>query len=231
MESTMAVQLVVCDLAGTTVHDNQDVHKVLQRALAEHGVHISLSDANEVMGIPKPVAIEKLLAKRYTGSRRVDEFWIHSIHNDFVRYMIDFYTNDESVKEKEGASETFRKLKESKLKIVVDTGFDRPITNPLLERLGWEREGLIDGSVTSDEVERGRPYPDMIYKAMEIAGVSDVQAVAKVGDTTSDLQEGKAAGCRYVIGVTTGAFSKAELEREFHTHLVSELKELIPIIT
>ena len=226
----MAIELVVFDLAGTTVKDNKDVHRVLQQALQQHGVAISIEDANDVMGIPKPVAIEQLLRKRYTGSKSITENWIDEIHRIFVRQMIDFYKYDSSVGEKDGTSDTFRMLKERKLKVVVDTGFDRPITAPLLERLGWQKANLIDASVTSDEVPRGRPYPDMIFRAMELTGVRDARAVVKVGDTASDLQEGNAAGCSLVIGVTTGAFSHEQLLKEKHTHLVSSLLDIPEII-
>jgi phosphonatase-like hydrolase len=226
----MAIELVVFDLAGTTVKDNKDVHRVLQQALQQHDVAISIEDANDVMGIPKPVAIEQLLRRRYTGTKAITEHWIDDIHRIFVQQMIDFYKYDSSVGEKDGASETFRKLKERKLKVVVDTGFDRPITMPLLERLGWEKANLIDASVTSDEVPRGRPYPDMIFRAMELTGIRDARAVAKIGDTASDLQEGNAAGCSLVIGVTTGAFSREQLLKENHTHLINHLLELPEII-
>jgi phosphonatase-like hydrolase len=226
----MAIQLVVFDLAGTTVKDNKDVHRVLQQALQQHGVSISIDDANDVMGIPKPVAIEQLLRKRYTGTKSITENWIDDIHRIFVQQMIDFYKHDLSVGEKDGAGATFRMLKERKLKVVVDTGFDRPITTPLLDRLGWQKENLIDASVTSDEVPRGRPYPDMIFRAMELTGIRDVRAVAKVGDTASDMQEGNAAGCSLVIGITTGAFSREQLLKEKHTHLVNSLPEIPEII-
>ena len=36
----MAIELVVFDLAGTTVKDNQDVHRMLWQALSRHGVEI-----------------------------------------------------------------------------------------------------------------------------------------------------------------------------------------------
>src|SRR5688572_589867 len=186
----MAIQLVVFDLAGTTVHDNQDVHRVLKQALANAGVEISMTDANDVMGIPKPVAIRQLLEKRYKGDRPIYEAWIHAIHEDFVKEMVSFYKHDPGIREREGVSDVFQKLKESKLKVVVDTGFDRQITDPLLERLGWKKRNLIDESVTSDEVPRGRPYPDMIFRAMVLTGVSNPAHVAKIGDTASDLQEG-----------------------------------------
>jgi phosphonatase-like hydrolase len=143
--------------------------------------------------------------------------------------MVRFYENDPTVAEKDGVSETFRKLKQRKLKVAIDTGFDRKITDSILDRLGWVRHHLIDASVTSDEVPRGRPYPDLIYKAMELTHVNDSQCVAKVGDTASDLLEGNSAGCGWVIGVTTGAFSKADLQKEKHTHLIENVREVLEI--
>jgi len=226
----MAIELVVFDLAGTTVKDNQDVHRVLWHALSRQGVEISMDDANAVMGIPKPVAIRLLLEKRYKGNRPITFDWINEIHNAFVREMIEFYKTDPSVGEKPGVYNTFKKLKQSKLKVVVDTGFDRQITDPLIERLGWKHEGLIDGSVTSDEVMRGRPFPDLIFKAMELTNVMDARNVAKVGDTVSDLQEGDAAGCGWIIGVTTGAFSREVLQKEKHTHLIENIEEVLEIL-
>ncbi|MBL7858596.1 MAG: HAD hydrolase-like protein [Cyclobacteriaceae bacterium] len=226
----MKIELVVFDLAGTTVKDNQDVHRVLQRALALFDVEISVHDANAVMGIPKPVAIRELLQKRYFGDRPITDGWISEIHKAFVSEMIAFYENDQGVGEKEGVTETFRSLKRAGIKVVVDTGFDRQIVDPLLTRLGWVKNNLIDGSVTSDEVLRGRPFPDLIFKAMEITGVTDPLRVAKVGDTVSDLEEGTAAGCALVIGVTTGAFSREELHESKHTHLIGQLSEVLEIL-
>lgn len=226
----MAIELVVFDLAGTTVKDNNDVHRILQKALAHHGVEISIDDANTVMGIPKPVAIRQLLEKRSHSHRPITEDWIDEIHKVFVDQMIEFYKTDPSVGERAGVYNTFKKLKQNKLKVVVDTGFDRQITDPLLERLGWKRENLIDASVTSDEVVHGRPFPDLIYRAMELTNITDPKNVAKVGDTASDMQEGTAAGCGLVIGVTTGAFSRKDLQKEKHTHLIENVQEILEIL-
>lgn len=226
----MSIALVVFDLVGTTVKDNKDIHKVLLKTLAEHDVAISIEDANEVMGIPKPDAIKQLLQKRHTGRKSITAEWINTIHVSFVERMIQFYKYDPSVEEKDGVSETLRKLKQSKLKVIVDTGFDRQIADPLLDRMGWLKNNLIDGSVTSDEVSRGRPFPDMVFRAMEMAGVSDIQQVVKVGDTASDIQEGLLAGCKYVIGVTSGAFSRTQLEQENPTHLIHHISELHAIV-
>jgi phosphonatase-like hydrolase len=224
----MKPQLFVFDLAGTTVKDNQYVHRVLQKALLKESVSISISEANQIMGIPKPVAIEKLLTDK--GFTNISPGWIDHIHSNFVEEMIRFYETDERVGEKEGVSETFRILKSHGIKVAVDTGFDRPITEAILKRLKWKENNLLDVSVTSDEVAQGRPFPDLIFKAMKLAGVTEAASVAKVGDTASDMQEGTRAGCTWVIGVTTGSYSHDELLKQPHTHLVENLLEVLPIV-
>ena len=226
----MKIELALFDLAGTTVRDNKDVHRVLQSALAQHAVHISIDDANAVMGIPKPVAIRSLLELRDTSGHPVTEGWIDDIHRLFVAEMIRFYEEDAGVGEKEGVSETFRALHALGIKVAVDTGFDRAITAPLLRRLGWIENGLIDASVTSDEVPRGRPHPDLALKAMSLTGIASALSVAKIGDTVSDLEEGTAAGCGLVIGVTTGAFTREELSQSKHSFLIERIPEVLDLV-
>ncbi len=221
-------KLIVFDLAGTTVNDNKDVPRILQSIFKKIHTRISIQEACEVMGIPKPVAIRMLLERHKYPY--ISEMLVLEMHAHFVAKMSKFYQQHESVIEKEGASDVFKICKQHGIKVVVDTGFDRSIVVPLLERMGWEKKKLIDGSVTSDEVANGRPYPDMIYKAMELTGVTDIASVAKVGDTMSDIQQGTTAGCPWVIGVTTGAYTHDELQKGPHTHLVQNLVEILPIL-
>jgi phosphonatase-like hydrolase len=220
-------KLVVLDLAGTTVQDNQDVERVLQEAFASYDIRVDPKAVKEAMGYPKPVAITRLLMSH--------QAWQHSdklvaaIHDEFISRMISFYQNDPEVVEKPGVSSTLAALKNEGIVVAVDTGFDRQITDHLLHRMGWIGKKLVDVSVTSDEVIQGRPFPDLIYRAMSLAQISDPATVAKVGDTASDIQEGKAAGCGWVIGVTTGAFSREALERHQPTQLIDQIPELLPI--
>ncbi len=225
------IRLVVFDLAGTTVRDRDNVHSFLQEALRKEGIAISRDEANAVMGIAKPVAIRQLLEAKLEDRSRITASWIDHIHGRFLAGMRDFYRYDPAVSEKEGVSDTFRALRARGIKIAVDTGFDRSITEAILDRVPWREAGLLDASVTSDEVARGRPFPDMIHRAMQLTGVADPSAVAKVGDTASDLLEGQAAGCRWVIGVTTGAFREEELRPYPHTHLIRQVSELLPLLT
>lgn len=226
----MSIKLVICDMAGTTVHDNDDVNICFQAALESTGLEITRDDINEVMGLRKPDAIRMILEKKLEDHSDITDEYIHELHDVFLKKMIDFYTNDPRVKEVEGASDFFRTLKKNGIIVGLDTGFSKDIMDTIIERLGWKRDGLIDVAVASDEVENGRPHADMIKKAMGIVGVESMSEVAKVGDTPADLNEGKNAGCTYNIGVLSGAYTKEELESYTYTHLVDSVKDIPPIL-
>ncbi|MBS0029506.1 phosphonatase-like hydrolase [Chitinophaga sp. 22321] len=225
----MGIELVVFDIAGTTLHDESNVAKVLQQTIQLAGVSVTVEEVNEVMGYAKPYAIRYLLQQKQ-DNRYSDQVFITQLHDRFVEDMKTYYATHPAVREKEGVSAVFAALKAKGIKVALDTGFDRAITNVILERVGWQQQGLIDAVATSDQVPFGRPYPYMIYNIMEELEIRSIQSVAKAGDTISDLEEGTNAGCRYVIGVTTGAYTREELEKGPHTHLVATLDELLSIL-
>jgi phosphonatase-like hydrolase len=212
-------------MAGTTVRDDDAVNTCLRDALADAGVHAGRDAVNAVMGIPKPLAIAAVLRGNRPAQEPTPEL-ISRIHENFLGRMIRFYQTDPRVGEMPGAAATFRQLRQAGIKVGLDTGFSRPIVNAILDRLVWSPTGLLDTTVASDEVPRGRPHPDLLFEAMRRTGITDVQAVAKVGDTPSDLQEGAAAGCALVVGVTNGTHTRAQLESHPHTHLIASLFEL-----
>jgi len=224
------IDLVVLDMAGTTVQDDDAVNHCLRAALAETGVGVTRDEVNEVMGMPKPVAIALLLERRKYPGKSAPAAEVSSIHSDFLQRMISFYRTDPAVREIDGASEIFRQLRQAGLKLALDTGFSRDIVDAILSRLGWAGKELLHATVASDEVPRGRPHPDLVLRAMQLTGVTDARRVAKVGDTPSDLQEGRAAGCGLVIGVTNGSHTRAQLEPHPHTHLIDNLRELPGIL-
>jgi len=217
------IELVVFDMAGTTVNDDDGVNRCVRDALSHVDVTVSREAVNTVMGIPKPMALKYLIEQ----SARLDLLdRIEAIHANFVVRMIRFYQTDPSVHEIPGASETFRQLRRAKIKVALDTGFSREIVDVILPRLGWSVPQTLDATVCSDEVPHGRPHPDMIQKLMAELGVGDPARVAKVGDTPSDLQEGSNTHCGLVIGVTGGSHSADQLRSHAHTHLIGTVAEL-----
>lgn len=222
----MEPTLTVFDMAGTTVHDGDAVHHHLAMALASHSVTADRDEINAVMGIPKPIAIRTILESRLPFGGLADREEVEAIHRDFLTTMLSYYRSSPEVRAVEGAEETFAILRSAGIKIALDTGFSRPIADAIVERLGWLREGLVDAVVTSDDVSRGRPHPEMIYRAMRLTGTIDPEAVAKIGDTPSDLKEGHAAGCGWIVGVTGGSHTAEQLAAYPHTHLIHTVAEL-----
>ena len=100
-----------------------------------------------------------------------------------------------------GASELFAILRSRGIKVALTTGFPRQIADVIIEELGWAHR--IDLSVCSDEVERGRPSPDMILKVAQEFDIDPYDTI-KVGDTFSDMKAGFEAGCSVVLGTIYG---------------------------
>jgi phosphonatase-like hydrolase len=220
----MKIELVVFDMAGTTVSDDDSVSRCVKESLKAAGLTVSTEDVNTVMGLPKPEAIALLVERsplRDSLRDRVDQ-----IHRDFVARSINFYANDPSVHEVPAAGSVFERLKLSGIRVALDTGFSRAIASVILDRLGWTRSRLIDATVCSDEVPRGRPFPDMIFKVMEELAITDAHRVAKVGDTPADLEQGHRAGCGMVVGVLSGTHSREQLNPHPHSHLIDSIAQL-----
>ena len=108
----------------------------------------------------------------------------------------------------------------------MNTGYDRKTACSLLDQLNWTLDKEYDLLVTADDVERGRPYPDMILLAMKKMGIELSSSVIKIGDSAIDIEEGKAAGCRLSLGVTTGAQTKEQLQTADPSDIIQSLTEI-----
>jgi phosphonatase-like hydrolase len=226
----MAIKLVVFDMAGTTVKDNHEVSKAFYDALKAYNYHVPLEAIDKLMGYEKTAAIRQMLQLHEPDQEKITDELIHHIHRIFVENMINYYRSSPGIAPLPHVEETFAALKEDGVQIGLNTGFSRDIAQTIVDRLKWAEKGLIDHVVGSDEVELGRPHPFMIQKMMQEGGIESSDEVAKVGDTEVDIREGQNAGCRYVIGITTGSFSRDELEKYHPTHLIDNIAQVIDII-
>jgi phosphonatase-like hydrolase len=225
----MHIELVLFDMAGTTVRDDDAVNVCLREALAQK-TGVTRDEVNKVMGLPKPIAIRLLLEEKLGGPGQVSSGTVDLVYQDFLARMLEHYRTAPGIEPMPHTLDTFCRLKEAGVHLALDTGFSRPIVDAILERLGWNEGGLLDATVASDEVSRGRPHADLALRAMELTGVREPERVAKVGDTPSDLQEGIAAGCGLVIGVTNGSHTREQLSAHTHTHLIGSLAELPDLV-
>lgn len=224
----MEYRLAVFDMAGTTVAEGGAVYRALYDTLGERGLSVSQEALHQVKGTDKREALRMLIESSPLSEELIPE--LSTLHDSFVKRLLHFYETDPTVTEVEGTSDTFDWLRQHDIKVALNTGFNRQTAQVLIDRLGWERRGLIDSSITSDEVERGRPYPFMIATLMDRFNIVDPGAVIKIGDAPSDLREGYNSGCGLVIGVLGGSSSREQLEIHPHHHLIESVARLPELI-
>ena len=213
------LQLMVFDMAGTTVRDGGQVPAAFAQALRECDIDLSDDQLANVRGASKREAIAELVA-RHAGPAwqgRADEVYV-----SFVRHLErEFGAGVEPIA---GAEETLRFLRSHGIRIALTTGFDREVAGMLLDALRWR--DLADAFVCGDDVVRGRPAPYLIFQAMQATGVDCVHRVGALGDTALDLQAGYNAGVKLNLGALSGVHDRARLSAQPHTHLLGSVAEL-----
>lgn len=215
-------------MAGTTVADDNAVAKAFINAFGKNGITISEQDVNPLMGYKKTMAIQIVLEKLGIES---DEELIEKIHDNFTEEMINYYESSPEVKPVANTEEILMSLKEKGVRIALNTGFPRSVALAIMDRFQWGEKGLVDDFIASDEVESGRPDPFMIRQLMYSAGIDDPAEVAKIGDTEVDINEGRNAGCGLVVAVTTGAYSREQLQDYQPDYIIDSLTELPSLIS
>ena len=214
------VELVIFDMAGTTVDDVIDgvplVLKSYDDAFRRYGVEVPMEVLNEQRGRDKLTVIREL------GGERAEE-----IFDSFVGVLM---ANTGRVREMPGASEAFRSLRESGVKVALNTGFPREVAEGIIESLGWERDGLVDSWVCSEMVGKSRPDPAMILELMKRFSVEDPRRVVKVDDTAKGIEEGLNAEA-ITLGVLTGTQSKERLETANPAEVIPSVTQIVSYLS
>src|SRR5260221_9594364 len=153
----MNIELVIFDMAGTTVRDDDAVSICLRQAL-DAKTSVTRDEVIVVMELPKPIAIRLLLEQKLSGTAAVTNTMVESVYQDFLGRMLQHYRTARGIGPMPHTLETFHQLKHAGVRLALDTGFSRPIVDAILERLNWKKGGLLDATVASDEVKNGRPH-------------------------------------------------------------------------
>lgn len=198
-----AYELVVLDLAGTTVVDDGLVEEAFARAwdrvkATDQGRKAALEYVRATMGQSKIDVFRAL----------TDETTAQELNRAFERSFRELI-EDGRAEAIPGAEDTIRALRARGLKVAFTTGFARPTADGILHSLKWT--DLADVVLTPADAGRGRPAPDLNLTAAIRTRVSSVAAMVCVGDTESDAAAGRAAGAGLVVGVLTGGRSEATL--------------------
>lgn len=216
--------LVCLDMAGTTVRDDGVVDEAFTMALQSVGIardsprfESARIYVHATMGQSKADVFAALLDPEPAAAATAE----------FARAYEGIVAGG-GVSPIRGALGVLDALRHRGVMVCLTTGFAPSTREALIASLGWA--GHIDLALSPSDCGRGRPHPDMIVGAMQRLGVSEAGAVAVVGDTTSDLASGNAAGAGAVIGVLSGAHDSATLSSVPHTALIVDVTELIGVL-
>lgn len=221
--TNLPVELVVFDIAGTLIEDHDEVTSAFHAAFQANGIHVTREELREWKGGAKREVI-----RHFAGAQAdsPNEGLVEKTFADFRRLLEESYI--QSLKPIADAENAVRELRRLGLRTATNTGFYGQFRDTILERLGWR--DLFDANVSSDDVEHGRPAPDMIFRAMEVTGVRDAAKVMAVGDTPLDLQAAHQARTGAAVGVLTGVHGRERLQREPHTHILESVADIPKIL-
>jgi phosphonoacetaldehyde hydrolase len=202
---TRTIATVIFDWAGTLVdYGCFAPTMVFVEGFRRFGVDITVAEARAPMGLHKRDHIAAVLA-----GERVAAAWA-AVHGalptdaDVQRIFDDFAPRQIAVIARyampiPGIVEMLAGLRAQGIKIGSCTGYSRPMMDALLPAAAAHGV-MVDVSVTPDEVPAGRPAPFMIYQNALALAAAPLWTMIKVGDTPSDMAEGRNAGV-WTVGV------------------------------
>ncbi|MCU1405200.1 MAG: haloacid dehalogenase, partial [Glaciihabitans sp.] len=218
----VAIELVVLDMAGTTVVDDGIVERAFERAARRVGLDgyrpldAALQYVRDTMGQSKIEVFRHLTdgdeAAAQTANREFENAYAELIGEVGVDAI-------------PGAEATINSLRASGIKVALTTGFSPETRDAVLARLDWE----VDAALSPADAGRGRPAPDLVLAALIATRASSVAAVAVVGDTISDVRSGRNAGAGLVIGVLTGAHTREQLEAAGADLVLESVRDLASV--
>jgi phosphonatase-like hydrolase len=237
--SVHQIELVVLDMAGTTVTDQHEVEACFAKAARQTGIEATDEEILAVQGLAKRFVFQLFWRKQLGENHPEVEIKVDESYAVFKEILEKHYRT-QPVYPTVGCLELFSYLKKNGIKVALTTGFYREVTDIILGKLGWlegldahrigDESTIIQASISSDEVAQGRPAPDMIFKAMRLLGVADAKRVINAGDTPSDLGSGKTAGVYLNLGVTNGTHTTEQLTGHPHDALLGSIDEIINIL-
>lgn len=215
------LQLVVFDIAGTSVRDNGFVERAFLSVSQRHQLDLNAAWIKPRMGVHKLAVMREALEHTDNAAGTTPE----QLAAEFEQ-SIDDEVQAGNAPAMPGFIELFNDLRAAGVQVAFTTGFSRTTAETVLKGASIAYETLV----ASDEVAQGRPAPDIVHEAMRRSGVDDPSRIAVVGDTPNDLGSAMNAGAALAIGVGHGTHRLDDLADHPHTHLAQNMNALRDIL-
>lgn len=113
-----------------------------------------------------------------------------------ARVVMDRLVDEHDLPKKPGLVQLLEELERRRLPAVVCTSTRRATTEGYLKRAGVER--FFRGLVCGDDVQRGKPDPEVFLKGAALAGTAPERCMV-LEDSPNGIRAGAAAGCKAVM--------------------------------
>ena len=176
---------VIFDLDGVLADSEPWWNQIDAKLLAEYGVSYRGEYHRNVLGVSYRLAVE-FYKNAFQISASAEELMRQrgEIAPDFFANRVDLFPS---------AKTTLEQLREMKLALAVATSSVSASARPLLERTGIR--SLFSVVITGDEVQQGKPHPDIYLRAAKKLGISP-EACLVIEDSLAGIAAGKAANMR-----------------------------------
>jgi AHBA synthesis associated protein len=154
-------------------------------------------------------ALNRFKHQELTRNEFIKTYWGHDLKQNLRRLQLNpevaqfcnitYGNHIDFIKIYPDTKRTLKQLTSYKKAIITNTPTD--CARQILRKFSIEQ--YFEVVITSDDVVKAKPDPEIVFKACERLGV-DAKTVLLVGDTESDVKAGKAAGCT-VVGLNITA--------------------------
>ena len=225
------IEAVIFDWAGTTVDYGCFAPvQAFSEVFTEFGIIPTMEEVRKPMGMLKIDHIRTMLAmeriqqcwqeKYNRTSNEEDVQKMYAVYEAKLLSVLDQYADP-----KPYVLEAVKELRSKGIKIGSTTGYTDKMMD-IVTKKAEENGYQPDVWFSPDSVgAKGRPYPYMVFKNIQELGCTSVQNVLKVGDTISDIKEGKNAGV-ITIGVIEGSSEMGLSKEEYEALSQSEKDKL-----
>lgn len=196
------IKCCIFDLDGTLLNTLDTIHYYIVKAMGEYGYkRISKDACRSFVGNGARLLIERAMhSVGEFDSERIDEVFLlyNKLYDSKPLYLTTPY---------DGILEMLKAIKTEGIKVAVLSNKPHPATEPLVKAIFGE---LVDIAKGKEDGVPLKPDPASASKILSILGI-ERQECAFIGDTSVDIETGKALGAALVVGVPWGFRDRADL--------------------
>ncbi len=175
---------IVSDLDGTLIDTAKTLARAWEEAFKTEGLQVGY---DELYKNTKGIDSKDIIRKYKKEAKTEDLARIKEKRKDNFLNLIDSGSEllyPETMK-------VLEEIRSRKIKIAIGTGMSRDLLGKVLAITGLDKN--IDAVVSSDDVENGKPRPDIFLEAFDRIKVDPKNGIV-VGDSDNDMLPGKEIG-------------------------------------